>query len=118
MRCSSARPRFVSRKNSWPNFAEVLPREKFRKRLEERAQNANAILARFREIAQTIEPSAAAVPASLRDPDDVHVLACAVAAAADAIVTGDHDLLTLEKFESIPIIGVRESLRRLGSETE
>jgi len=35
----------------------------------------------------------------------------------DAIVTGDHDLLALKKFEGIPIIEVREALRRLGLET-
>ena len=59
-------------------LTDVLQREKFRKRLEERGQNATAILARFREVAQMIEPRPMPVPASLRDPDDVHVLACAV----------------------------------------
>jgi predicted nucleic acid-binding protein len=73
-------------------------------------------VAGFREVARAIEPAAINVPAALRDPDDVHVLACAVAAAADAIVTGDHDLLMLETFEGIPIIDVREAIRRLGLE--
>ena len=99
-------------------LADVLHREKFHARLEQRGQSATVILARFREVAQIIKPSAMAVPASLRDPDDLHVLACAVAATADAIVTGDNDLLALEKFEGIPIIEVREALRRLGLETE
>ena len=99
-------------------LADVLQREKFRARLEQRGQSATAILARFREVAQIIEPPALAAPASLRDPDDVHVLACAVAAAADAIVTGDHDLLALEKFEGIPIIEVKEAMHRLGLETK
>ena len=52
-------------------------------------------------------------PAGLRDPDDVHVLACAVSAKADAIVTGDKDLLTLKSFEGIPIIDAAEALKRL-----
>ena len=99
-------------------LTDVLQREKFRKRLEERGQNATAILARFREVAQMIEPRPMPVPASLRDPDDVHVLACAVPASADAIVTGDDDLLALKEFEGIPIIEIKEALRRLGLKTE
>lgn len=104
--------------NILAELTDVLHREKFRPRLEQHGQSATAILACLRETAQIIKPPAMAVPASLRDPDNVHVLACAVAAAADAIVTGDNDLLALEKFEGIPIIGVREALRRLGLETE
>jgi len=53
-------------------------------------------------------------PAELRDPDDAHALACAVAAQADAIVTGDKDLLVLGTFEGIPIIRAAEALKRLG----
>ena len=54
------------------------------------------------------------VPSSLRDPDDLHVLVCAVGADADAIVTGDDDLLSLKIFEGIPILTVRQALERLG----
>ena len=50
----------------------------------------------------------------LCDPDDVHILACAISANTDAIVTGDNDLLTLEYFRSIPILTVRQALERLG----
>ncbi len=99
-------------------LAEVLQREKFRSRLEERGQSASAILARFREVAKMTEPVAMPVPASLRDPDDVQVLACAVAGLADAIVTGDDDLLALRDSEGIPIIQIAEALRRLGLSTE
>jgi uncharacterized protein len=63
-------------------LAHVLQREKFRARLDERGQSATAILARFREVAQLFEPMPMPVPAALRDPDDVHVLACAVTSAA------------------------------------
>ena len=111
-------PRLCLSESVLAELADVLQRVKFRARLEQRGQSAPAILARLREVAQLVEPVAMTVPESLRDPDDVHVLACAVAAAADAIVTGDHDLLALEKFEGIPIIAVKEALRRLGLETE
>ena len=60
------------------------------------------------------EGSPIPVPSTLRDPDDLHVLVCAVGADADAIVTGDDDLLSLAAFEVIPILTVRQALEKLG----
>jgi uncharacterized protein len=40
----------------------------------------------------------------LRDPDDRIILATAIAANADVIITGDQDLLTLVTYQQIPII--------------
>ncbi len=44
-----------------------------------------------------------AVQAS-RDPNDDHVLGCAIAASAKVIVTGDKDLLSLHPFRGIAIV--------------
>lgn len=44
---------------------------------------------------------------SCRDFDDIKILGLAVASNADYIVTGDKDLLVLEKFQSIPIVNPR-----------
>ena len=44
-----------------------------------------------------------AVQAS-RDPDDDHVLGCAIAASANVLVTGDKDLLSLHPFRGIAIV--------------
>jgi hypothetical protein len=44
------------------------------------------------------------VSSGLRDPKDNPILACAVEGGADYIVTGDRDLLVLERFQGIPII--------------
>lgn len=44
-----------------------------------------------------------AVQAS-RDPDDDHVLGCAIAASANVLVTGDKDLLLLHPFKGIAIV--------------
>ena len=48
------------------------------------------------------------------DPDDNHILACAVAGKADLIVTGDRDLLRLKTYQSIPIVRPVDFLRTLG----
>jgi len=45
-----------------------------------------------------------------RDPDDDWFLACAKEAEADVMVSGDKDLLTLEKYEEIRIIDARSFL--------
>jgi predicted nucleic acid-binding protein len=50
----------------------------------------------------------------LRDPEDIHVLACATGAGANAIVTGDNDLLSMKTFGGIPILTVRQALGELG----
>ncbi len=42
-----------------------------------------------------------------RDADDIKILGLAVAAKADYIVTGDKDLLILEKYKRIPILSPR-----------
>ena len=44
-----------------------------------------------------------AVQAS-RDPDDDHVLGCALTASAKVIVTGDKDLLSLHPFRGIAVV--------------
>jgi putative PIN family toxin of toxin-antitoxin system len=50
-----------------------------------------------------------------RDPADNMVLEAAVAGQADAIVSGDKDLLTLDPFEGIPILSAAAFLRMLHS---
>ena len=60
----------------------------------------------LREHANVISP----VPLTAdlcRDPDDVKILGLVVAASVDCIVTGDKDLLILEKFQGIPILSPR-----------
>jgi putative PIN family toxin of toxin-antitoxin system len=44
------------------------------------------------------------------DPDDNHVLECAVAADADTVVSGDTDLLRMARFQGIKIVKVSEFL--------
>ena len=53
-------------------------------------------------------------PAIADDPDDDAVLACAVAAHADLVVSGDSHLLQLEHYEGVRIVTPAEAVERLG----
>jgi putative PIN family toxin of toxin-antitoxin system len=98
-------------------FEEVIQRAKFQHRLEQRGRSAREIISLFRAATLIVEGPAIPVPSTLRDPDDIHVLACAIGADAHAIVTGDNDMLSMETFQAIPILSVRQALDKLGIPT-
>jgi putative PIN family toxin of toxin-antitoxin system len=50
------------------------------------------------------------IPRISRDPDDDQVIVCAVAGQADVIVSGDDDLLPLERVGGIPILTAAQFL--------
>lgn len=66
----------------------------------------------YRRHAHWVDPPALERPVS-RDPADDWVLATAKAGDADAIVTGDDDLLVLGRFEGVEILDPRGFLERL-----
>jgi uncharacterized protein len=53
-----------------------------------------------------------------RDADDDAVLACALAANASMIITGDKDLLVLHPWRGIHIVKPADALQRLGIENQ
>lgn len=55
------------------------------------------------EILHNLDP----IPNICRDPNDDMIIACAIDAAADYIVTGDEDLLILKRYKDIVIINPR-----------
>ena len=95
---------------------EVLQRPKFAARLSARGETPAGIVERYRQASIKIVTTEISPPESLRDLDDLHVLACAVGARADAIVSGDKDLLVLRSFADIPILTSAEMLERLPDE--
>jgi uncharacterized protein len=99
-------------------FAEVVSRPKFAARIAARATTPEDLARKLAEKVTIISPTSIPLPPALRDPNDLHVLACAAASHADAIMTGDEDLLTLQFFQSIPIINASEALRQVGLESE
>lgn len=56
------------------------------------------------------------IPRICRDPDDDRVIACAVAGEADVIVSGDEDLLALERVGDLRVLTARQFLEVLSRE--
>ena len=91
---------------------EVLQREKFLKQLTAAQIQPHDLVTGYAALATVAQPAQIA-PVVLRDPDDDAVIACAVAAAAENIVSGDGDLLALKKYQEIEILKVAAFLVRI-----
>ena len=96
------------------SLAEVIARPKFRNKLREVGTSPDDLIEGVRRIATVVEPTDIQAPPELRDLDDLAVLACAVAAEADLIVSGDRDLLSLRIFQGIPIVTAADAARTFG----
>jgi len=90
----------------------VIGRAKFNAILTDSHTSREHVLAEARQLAEVIEPPPLAVPVC-RDPDDDAVLALALAAQVDLIVSGDGDLLALMQFQNIPIVTPTEAIRSI-----
>jgi putative PIN family toxin of toxin-antitoxin system len=53
------------------------------------------------------------IPRICRDPDDDRLIACAIVGEADVIISGDNDLLALERVGDIPILTAMQFLEML-----
>jgi uncharacterized protein len=96
-------------------LAEVIARDKFAQRVLAAKLSPAELVEDYRRLAQLIEPHTLSAAIS-RDPDDDHVLACALGATADLIVTRDKDLLVLNPFERIPIVVAAEAVQRIAAQ--
>jgi uncharacterized protein len=73
----------------------------------------SALVASIREQAIVVQLGTRPVNAS-RDPDDNMVIETALIGGADYIVSGDKDLLVLQKYESVTIVKPAELLGLIG----
>ncbi len=93
-------------------LAGVLRRGKFTDRLAAVGASVDEVVDGYAALAHILMP-AAIEPVVLRDPDDDAVIACALAADCDYIVSGDDDLLSLARFREIEIVSAEALLAEL-----
>jgi putative PIN family toxin of toxin-antitoxin system len=91
---------------------EVLAYPKLAKAVAASGLTPAQLLQRYLRLATVVQPTPIA-PTVLADPDDDHVLACALAAKAELIVSGDRHLLGLHEYQGIPILNTSDALQRL-----
>lgn len=84
-------------------LADILSRPVAAKRLAQIQRHPAAILDDYLKLVEIVQPAMLAHPIC-RDPDDDHVIACAVAARAEILVSGDRDLLELGRHGDVRIL--------------
>jgi putative PIN family toxin of toxin-antitoxin system len=92
-------------------LADVLGRDKFAERLKAAQVSVDELVYGYAALVQTIRP-AKILPVITADPDDDKVLACAKAAKAEVIASGDRHLLNLKEYEGIKILQVNQFLEQ------
>ncbi len=92
---------------------DVLQREKFANRLRLAGVEAQTLVMGYAALATIVVPENIDPPVIAADPDDDEVLACAIAANARVIVSGDSHLLDLEEYRGVPVLTARELIERI-----
>jgi putative PIN family toxin of toxin-antitoxin system len=93
-------------------LTDILGRAKFARKLAAAQLTIDQLVERYALLAIVVHP-VTIPPTILDDPDDDQVLACALAAKADLLVTGDKDLLVLKTFREIAIVTAAEAMRAI-----
>jgi putative PIN family toxin of toxin-antitoxin system len=81
----------------------VLKYSKVAKYIKCSEEEVNLFIKRFKMFADIVQPEVS-VKVIEKDPDDNHVLECAIAARAAFIITGDQHLFELKEFQGVDII--------------
>lgn len=94
-------------------LADVLTRPSVTKHLAIISKTAHEVLADYVDAVELVEPLS--VPRVVPDdPDDDQVIAAALAAHADLIVSGDSDLLSIGNHQGMPIVTAAQAAQRIG----
>ena len=90
-------------------LADVLPRRKLAKAIRATGKTPAQLIAEYEGFVTVVTP-ASIRRTVLDDVDDDAVLACALAANADLIVSGDAHLLNLKRYHGMRIVAAAEAL--------
>ena len=93
-----------------PSMLEKFEIVVHRPRIQQRHNLSDTDIAEYLEVLKTfavLVPGTIAVDAVPDDPDDNIIIACAIEAEADVIVSGDQHLLSLGSYQGIPIVIVK-----------
>lgn len=90
------------------------PRAKLAKRVAAAQMSVERLVRRYARLAQRVTP-AEINPTLLADLDDDAVIACALAAQADLIVSGDKRLRNLKSYHGIAIVNATDALARIAA---
>ncbi len=95
-------------------LAGVLRRAKLSRKISEQGVSVSALLDRYTNLADLVTP-ARIRRVVLADADDDAVLACALAAQADLIVSGDKHLRNLKSWQGMRITNAAQALTLIAS---
>lgn len=90
-------------------LADVLARAKFAERVAASGLSIDNLIERYALLASRVAPAEVS-PAVLADPDDDAVIACAIAARADLIISGDKRVRNLKHYQHIQIVNAVQAL--------
>jgi putative PIN family toxin of toxin-antitoxin system len=101
----AAREQRVELFTSTPLLAEltdILARPKFAPKIAASLLSVDELVDRYAQLASLVRPTS--IPRTAPDPDDDLVLATALAAKADFVVTGDLTLLSVAEYQGVKIV--------------
>ncbi|WP_090189051.1 MULTISPECIES: putative toxin-antitoxin system toxin component, PIN family [unclassified Duganella] len=90
----------------------VLGRKRIVSRLQRMQRHPDEVMRKYTAISSIVR-APPPYPHIARDPKDDMVLACALAAKATAIVTGDNDLLVIQQYQGMQILRPRQALQKV-----
>ncbi len=90
---------------------EILGRDKLQAKIQSLDVTLENLLVTVGQLSELC-PTTSVNITQLRDPDDAAIIAAALAANAEAIVTGDLDLLVLNEFNGIPVLTPQDFISR------
>lgn len=97
-------------------LADVLTRPSPTKQLALIGKTAREVLADYVAVVELVEPLS--VPRVVpQDADDDHVIACALEAQAELIVSGDSDLLSLKQHQGVTIVTAADAVEQIRAAT-